>query len=55
MAAGINHYQNGWWHAFRRGLASDMSRDAIDLGDISSVMRHSSAKVTQEHYLKKKE
>lgn len=40
------------WHAFRRGLASNLNRLGIDDSVIQAVLRHSSVAVTQRCYIK---
>ena len=40
------------WHAFRRGLASNLNRLGVDDSVIQSILRHSTVSVTQNHYIK---
>lgn len=40
------------WHAFRRGLASNLNRLGVDDSIIQKILRHSSVTVTQQHYIK---
>jgi hypothetical protein len=40
------------WHAFRRGLASNLNRLGVDDSIIQSILRHSTVSVTQNHYIK---
>jgi len=40
------------WHAFRRGLATNLNRLGVDDSVIQAILRHSSVTVTQEHYIK---
>lgn len=40
------------WHAFRRGLASNLNRLGVDDSVIQAILRHSSVTVTQAHYIK---
>jgi integrase len=39
------------WHAFRRGLASNLNRIGVDDSIIQSILRHSTVSVTQNHYI----
>jgi integrase len=40
------------WHAFRRGLASNLNRLGVDDSVIQSILRHSTVLTTQTHYIK---
>jgi len=40
------------WHAFRRGLASNLNRLGVDDSIIQSILRHSTVATTQTHYIK---
>jgi integrase len=40
------------WHAFRRGLASNLNRLGVDDSVMQAILRHSSVTVTQAHYIK---
>ena len=40
------------WHAFRRGLASNLNELRVDDSVIQAILRHSSVAVTQKHYIK---
>ncbi len=40
------------WHAFRRGLASNLNRIGVDDSIIQGILRHSTVSVTQNHYIK---
>jgi integrase len=40
------------WHAFRRGLASNLNRLGVDDSVIQAILRHSNVAVTQTHYIK---
>jgi integrase len=40
------------WHAFRRGLASNLNDLGVDDSVIQTILRHSSVAVTQKHYIK---
>jgi integrase len=40
------------WHAFRRGLASNLNRLGIDDSIIQAILRHSDAALTQRCYIK---
>jgi integrase len=40
------------WHAFRRGLASNLNRLGVDDSVIQGILRHSNVAVTQTHYIK---
>jgi integrase len=40
------------WHAFRRGLATNLNRIGVDDSVIQAILRHSTVAVTQEHYIK---
>src|SRR5579859_6237606 len=40
------------WHAFRRGLASNLNRLGVDDSIIQSILRHSTVATTQNHYIK---
>ncbi len=40
------------WHAFRRGLASNLNRLGVDDSIIQGILRHSTVSVTQNHYIK---
>jgi integrase len=39
------------WHAFRRGVATELHRDGVQDIVIQRVMRHSNVTVTQESYI----
>jgi integrase len=40
------------WHAFRRGLASNLNRLGVDDSVIQKILRHSAVATTQLHYIK---
>jgi len=40
------------WHAFRRGLATNLHAAGIDDKTIQSILRHSNVRVTQDAYIK---
>lgn len=40
------------WHAFRRGLATRLHAQGVDDLTIQRLLRHSSVRVTQQHYIK---
>ena len=40
------------WHAFRRGLASNLNRLKVDDSVIQRILRHSTLATTQNHYIK---
>jgi len=40
------------WHAFRRGLGSNLNRLGIDDSVIQAILRHSDVNVTQTYYIK---
>jgi integrase len=40
------------WHAFRRGLASNLNRLGVDDSVIQAILRHSTVATTQNHYIK---
>jgi integrase len=40
------------WHAFRRGLASNLHADGVADMEIQGVLRHSNVRITQECYIK---
>ena len=40
------------WHAFRRGLASNLNRLGVDDSVIQRILRHSNVAVTQRCYIK---
>lgn len=40
------------WHAFRRGLATELKRLGVDDGTTARIMRHGGGTVTQVHYIK---
>jgi integrase len=40
------------WHAFRRGLATNLHANDTDDKTIQSVLRHSNVRVTQDSYIK---
>jgi integrase len=39
------------WHAFRRGLGSNLNRLGIDDSVIQAILRHSNVSVTQTYYI----
>jgi integrase len=39
------------WHAFRRGLASNLNRLGVDAKTIQELLRHGSMGVTMKHYI----
>jgi integrase len=39
------------WHAFRRGLGTNLSELGVDVKTIQAILRHSSTAVTQKHYI----
>lgn len=40
------------WHAFRRGLASNLNRLGVDDSVIQRILRHAAVSTTQAHYIK---
>jgi len=42
---------NGW-HAFRRGLATNLYADGIQDKTIQGILRHANVRVTQDAYIK---
>ncbi|HET6178688.1 MAG TPA: tyrosine-type recombinase/integrase [Candidatus Sulfotelmatobacter sp.] len=40
------------WHAFRRGLASNLNRLGVDDSVIQKILRHAAVVTTQRHYIK---
>ena len=40
------------WHAFRRGLATNLHAFGIADKDIQAILRHSNMAVTQSYYIK---
>jgi len=48
-AAGIPWYG---WHAFRRGVASNLFQLGVDELTVQRILRHSKVLVTREHYIK---
>ena len=40
------------WHAFRRGLATNLHRLGVDDKTIPAILRHSNVAVTQACYIK---
>jgi integrase len=40
------------WHAFRRGLASNLNRLGVDDSVIQGILRHAAVATTQAHYIK---
>ena len=40
------------WHAFRRGLATNLNRLGVDDSVIQRILRHSHVSVTQACYIK---
>jgi integrase len=44
--------QWGWWHPFRRGLATNLHRLGVDDKTIQVLLRHSSVQTTREIYIK---
>jgi integrase len=40
------------WHAFRRGLATNLHDLGVDDHTIKAILRHSSVTVTQRSYIK---
>jgi integrase len=40
------------WHAFRRGLATNLNRLGVDDSVIQRILRHSTVAVTQACYIK---
>lgn len=40
------------WHAFRRGLASNLNRLGVDDSVIQGILRHAAVSTTQTHYIK---
>ena len=40
------------WHAFRRGLATNLNRLGVDDSVIQRILRHSNVAVTQACYIK---
>jgi hypothetical protein len=40
------------WHAFRRGLATNLNRLGVDDSVIPRILRHSTVSVTQACYIK---
>ena len=45
-------YCPGGWHAFRRGLATNLNRLGVDDSVIQRILRHSDVAVTQACYIK---
>lgn len=43
------------WHAFRRGLASNLSEIGVAPETIQKILRHSDVRVTLQHYVKVRE
>jgi integrase len=39
------------WHAFRRGLGTNLSELGVNVKTIQAILRHSSAEVTRKHYI----
>jgi len=48
----VNKLQWRGWHAFRRGLASNLHRLGVDDKTIQTIFRHSSVQTTREIYIK---
>lgn len=48
----VNKLQWHGWHAFRRGLATNLHRLGVDDKTIQVIMRHSSVQTTREIYIK---
>ena len=46
---------NGWtgWHAFRRGLATNLYELGVDERTIQAILRHADLTTTRRHYIKK--
>jgi len=40
------------WHAFRRGLATNLNRLGVDDSVIQAILRHNKVAVTQGHCIK---
>jgi site-specific recombinase XerD len=40
------------WHAFRRGLATNLNRIGVDVRTIQAIMRHSNINTTLSFYVK---
>ena len=40
------------WHAFRRGLATNLLRPGVQDKVIQTIMRHANVSVTQRYYIK---
>jgi hypothetical protein len=49
-----NLYKLRWrgWHAFRRGLATNLHRLGVDDKTIQTILRHGSVQTTREIYIK---
>jgi integrase len=48
----VNKLQWHGWHAFRRGLATNLHRLGVDDKTIQTILRHSSVQTTREIYIK---
>jgi len=40
------------WHAFRRGLATNLNAIGVDPKDIQAILRHADFQTTMNHYVK---
>jgi integrase len=40
------------WHAFRRGLATNLSQLGVDPKDVQAILRHADFQTTMNHYVK---
>jgi hypothetical protein len=45
-------YQGGGWHAFRRGVATNLHDLGVDDKTIQAILRHSNIGITQNIYIK---
>src|SRR5947199_275751 len=54
ITSAVTKAQIGWhgWHAFRRGLATNLHRLGVADKTIQRILRHSSVAVTQACYIK---
>ena len=40
------------WHAFRRGLATNLNQMGVDPKDVQAILRHADFQTTMNHYVK---
>ena len=40
------------WHAFRRGLATNLNQIGVDPKDVQAILRHADFQTTMNHYVK---